>query len=101
MSQHARTRPRPGVRHIPARPTPTQGPLVSPALHGGPKRPGDPTTSITELKDLVHNFVSQRNWAQFHTAKSLSIAIAVEAAELMDLLKWYSDAEATARVQRG
>jgi len=59
----------------------------------------DEETSLTELKDLIESFVLERDWAQFHSPKNLSMAIAVEAAELMDLFKWQSDSIAGQIIQ--
>ena len=59
----------------------------------------DHTTTLSELKNLVEEFVKERDWAQFHGPKNLSMGLAVEAAELMDLFKWYTDPEA-ARIMR-
>ena len=57
----------------------------------------DTVTSVAELKALVEEFVSQRNWHQFHNAKNLSMALAVEAAELMEHFQWLT----TQQVQSG
>ncbi len=51
----------------------------------------DGETTLDELKELVEEFVSERDWAQFHTPKNLSMALAIESSELMDLFKWYTD----------
>ena len=48
----------------------------------------DPSTTIEELKQLVHQFVAERNWEQFHAPKNLSMALAIEAAELMEHFQW-------------
>ena len=53
----------------------------------------DQETTVGELKQLVEYFVSAREWQQFHTPKNLSMAIAIEASELMDLFKWYDSNE--------
>lgn len=50
----------------------------------------DQTTAVGKLKQLVEEFVAARDWQQFHTPKNLSMGLAVEAAELMDLFKWHS-----------
>jgi len=52
----------------------------------------DDRTTVRELKALVARFVRARNWEQFHTPKNLSMGMAVEAAELMELFQWH-DAE--------
>lgn len=48
----------------------------------------DVTTTVQELKDQMRRFVQERDWEQFHDLKNLSMAIAVEAGELMDLFRW-------------
>src|SRR5690606_21341637 len=42
------------------------------------------------LRDIVE-FRDARDWAQFHTPRNLAAALAVEAAELQELLLWQSD----------
>jgi NTP pyrophosphatase (non-canonical NTP hydrolase) len=50
--------------------------------------PQDSTTTLGELRSLVRNFVQQRDWRQFHAPKNLSMALAIEAAELMEHFQW-------------
>jgi NTP pyrophosphatase (non-canonical NTP hydrolase) len=48
------------------------------------------------LKDLVQAAVAfrdQRDWAQFHNPKELAISLAVESAELIQLMQWYKPDE--------
>jgi NTP pyrophosphatase (non-canonical NTP hydrolase) len=53
----------------------------------------DEQATIAELRRLVDQFVSERDWHQFHTPKNLSIALAIEAAELMEHFQWLDPAE--------
>ena len=53
----------------------------------------DKNTTMTDLKNFVEDFVQERDWSQFHNAKNLSMALAIEAGELMDIFKWNSNAE--------
>jgi NTP pyrophosphatase (non-canonical NTP hydrolase) len=46
----------------------------------------DPT--LIELQEEIRRFRDERDWAQFHTLKDLASAIAVEAAELQEILLW-------------
>lgn len=48
----------------------------------------DKNTSLEELRELVRDFVSAREWEIFHTPKDLAVSIAIEAAELMELFQW-------------
>lgn len=60
----------------------------------------DRTTTVQELKDLVAAFVDERNWSQFHSPKNLSMSIAIEAAELMEIFQWPEAGEPLDRRQR-
>jgi NTP pyrophosphatase (non-canonical NTP hydrolase) len=53
----------------------------------------DVETTIDELKRLVERFVDERDWRQFHTPKNLSMALAIEAAELMEHFQWLANEE--------
>jgi len=48
----------------------------------------DKTTTIFELRNLVEEFIDSREWYQFHTPKDLSMAISVEASELVEKFLW-------------
>jgi NTP pyrophosphatase (non-canonical NTP hydrolase) len=43
---------------------------------------------LARLRELVRQFVDERDWDQFHTPKNLSSALAVEAAELLEHFQW-------------
>lgn len=53
----------------------------------------DSTTTIADLKQLVNEFVDQRDWHQFHAPKNLAMSLAIEAAELMEHFQWISTEE--------
>ncbi len=53
----------------------------------------DETTTISELRRAVQCFVDERDWGQFHSPKNLSMAIAIEAAELMEIFQWVGTGE--------
>jgi NTP pyrophosphatase (non-canonical NTP hydrolase) len=52
----------------------------------------DHHTTVQELRDLVRRFVDARDWRQFHSPKNLSMALAIEAAELMEHFQWITPA---------
>jgi dCTP diphosphatase len=54
----------------------------------------DSDTTLAELKRGVREFRDRRQWERFHTPKNLSMAIAVEAAELMEQFQWLAPEEA-------
>lgn len=45
---------------------------------------------LDDLKKEVARFIAEREWDQFHTPKNLSMSVAIEAAELMELFQWGS-----------
>ncbi len=47
---------------------------------------------------MVRQFVDDRNWQQFHTPKNISMALAIEAAELMEHFQWLTIPESLAVV---
>lgn len=50
----------------------------------------DQTTTVSELRSQVAEFVAAREWEPFHTPKNLSMSLAIEAAELMEHFQWIS-----------
>jgi dCTP diphosphatase len=52
--------------------------------------------TIDELREQVRRFADARHWAQFHTPKNLAMALAVEAAELMEHFQWLTPRQSAA-----
>ena len=50
----------------------------------------DDATTIIQLREIVRQFVEERDWKQFHSPKNLSMALAIEASELMEHFQWIS-----------
>lgn len=48
----------------------------------------DEKTTLADLKTRVLAFAREREWEQFHSPKNLSMALAAEAAELMEHFLW-------------
>ena len=44
--------------------------------------------SLEGLRDELRRFAAARDWEQFHTPKNLSMALIVEAAELVEQFQW-------------
>ncbi len=51
----------------------------------------DKNTTVQELKNTVAQFIKERNWEQFHTPKNMSMALTVEASELLEHFLWIDD----------
>ena len=41
-----------------------------------------------KVKSEIRKFVDERDWEQFHTPKNLSMALSVEASELLEIFQW-------------
>lgn len=44
--------------------------------------------SIEHLTEDIRQFAEERDWNQFHSPKNLSMALAVEASEIMEIFQW-------------
>jgi len=56
----------------------------------------DQRETIHELRQRVDQFVAERHWHTFHTPKNLAMALAIEAAELMEHFQWLEPEESRA-----
>src|SRR5690606_12634735 len=56
-----------------------------------------PAMHMSDWQDLINKlreFNEERDWAQFHNAKDLALALSIEAAELNELFLWKSAEDA-------
>lgn len=53
----------------------------------------DRAPGLDELTRRLVEFRDARDWAQFHSAKNLMVSLALEAAELLEVAQWKSDAQ--------
>lgn len=49
--------------------------------------------NLEKLKSELRQFVNEREWDQFHNPKNLSMALAGEAGELLEIFQWLSAEE--------
>lgn len=61
---------------------------MSTADLAGPAPASDATTTVAELRQILAEFVAERDWSQFHSPKNVSMALAIEVAELMEHFQW-------------
>lgn len=48
----------------------------------------DTQQNIKGLREEVAKFITERQWTKYHVPKDLSMAISIEASELMELFLW-------------
>ena len=48
---------------------------------------------LAELIKTIEDFSKERDWMKFHSPKNLSMALAVEAAELAEIFQWLTEEE--------
>jgi len=58
----------------------------------------DAETTLIDLRQIVRQFVDERDWHPFHTPKNLAMSLAIEAAELMEHFQWLTAEESRAVV---
>jgi NTP pyrophosphatase (non-canonical NTP hydrolase) len=58
----------------------------------------DTETTLMELRQIVRQFVDERDWHRFHSPKNLAMSLAIEAAELMEHFQWLSAEQSRAVV---
>jgi dCTP diphosphatase len=46
---------------------------------------------LKRIRDKLRDFAAERNWDQFHSPKNLSMALAAEAAELLEIFQWLTE----------
>lgn len=49
---------------------------------------------IQQLTEILRRFRDERDWAQFHNAKDLALALNIEAAELLEAFLWKAPEQA-------
>ena len=55
--------------------------------------------NIDDLAARLRAFARERDWEQFHAPKNLAMALAVEAAELMEHFQWLTEEQSAALSQ--
>lgn len=50
-------------------------------------------TTLKQLTEELHQFAKERDWEEFHSPKNLSMALAVEASELMEIFMWMKESQ--------
>ena len=50
-------------------------------------------SSLDPLRDALRAFAAEREWERFDSPKNLAMALSVEAAELLEVFQWMSDAD--------
>ncbi len=58
------------------------------------KRSAEPT-QLSDLRDHLRRFATDRDWDQFHSPKNLASALVVEAGELLEIFQWLSEEESS------
>lgn len=49
--------------------------------------------NIEKLQRRLREFAAERNWEQFHSPKNLTMALSVEASELLEHFQWLTEAQ--------
>jgi NTP pyrophosphatase (non-canonical NTP hydrolase) len=56
-------------------------------------------TTLAEVQQLLIDFRDEREWQQFHSLKNLIVSLNLEAAEVLELVQWKTDAQAESLIR--
>lgn len=59
----------------------------------------DDRATLQWLKDMMQEFLHERQWHKYHQPRNLAASISVEAGELLELFQWLTPEEAAKRCQ--
>ena len=48
---------------------------------------------LKKINQKIKSFVTARDWEQFHSPKNLSMALSVEASELVEIFQWLKESD--------
>ena len=48
---------------------------------------------MEDLRTAIGEFISERDWEQFHSPKNLAMALSVEASEIVEHFQWLTEEE--------
>jgi len=69
----------------------------SPKIRPTSKALRDRKVPIAWLKQLMRQFLRERDWQKYHQPRNLAASVAVEAGELLELFQWLTPEEAATR----
>jgi NTP pyrophosphatase (non-canonical NTP hydrolase) len=52
------------------------------------QNPPEGASELTQMRDMLREFVRERDWSRFHSPKNLAAALSVEASELLEPFTW-------------
>ena len=55
------------------------------------------SSDLLAVRDLLRQFVDERDWSRFHSPKNLATALSVEASELLEPFQWLQSGEKSER----
>lgn len=56
----------------------------------------DENVTVRQLREIMREFVRERQWEKFHNAKNLSMSLAIETGELLEHFQWLTTDEVVA-----
>ncbi len=60
----------------------------------------DDTTTIQMIKQMIRSFGDARDWGQYHTPKNLTMGLAGESTELLELFLWVDSQASVAELEK-
>ncbi len=54
----------------------------------------DNNTTVAQLREMIRNFSRNRNWLEKQNPKDLTMALSVEASEILEIFQWIDSKDA-------
>ena len=67
--------------------------MVSRGQGPAPAHQDDEDGLVKQLTEALRQFAAERDWDQYHTPKNLSMALSVEAGELVEIFQWLTSGQ--------
>ncbi len=58
----------------------------------------DKQASLEQLKQVMQDIVTDRDWQQFHSPKNLALKLVIESSELLEKFEWMSEQDSFAKL---
>ena len=59
------------------------------------QNPREGSDELVQMRDMLREFVRERDWSRFHAPKNLAAALSVEASELLEPFTWLATGDKT------
>jgi dCTP diphosphatase len=60
----------------------------------------DSQVQLQQLKDVIQEFIAERDWQKFHSPKNIALKLSVEAGELLEKFAWMKEEDSFTELEK-